>query len=153
MSEHNTVCTNTRCYFYNKNNSKSIIKKGKNSAGHQKYLCVQCNKCFTETKGSLLYNKKLKEDDIKKICRQIIEQKTIREIARITHHHKDTICHLVDALAVHAPEVTKQILCKLCKNEHEQYEFWRWVKHRKRNLSKQAMTELIKTENKLKEKF
>lgn len=144
---------NKKCHYYNKEHSKNIIKKGVNSAGHQRYLCGHCNKCFTETKGSLFYNKKIKEEDVKKICKELAEQKSIREIANETHHHRDTICHLIDNLASNSIQITQNLLCKICKNDHEIEEFWRWVKNRKRVFSKEAKAGLNKIENILKEKI
>lgn len=129
---------------------KTAVKKTKNSAGHHNYFCKHCMKNFVETKDTYLYNKKLKEKDILQICKELIKQKSIRQIAQKTHHHKDTICHLIDTLAMYAPEVNKKIVCKICKNEHEQYEFWRWIEHRKRKFSKQAIDGLHKIENMLK---
>lgn len=140
---------NKKCHYYNKEHGKSIIKKGTNSAGHQKYLCGHCNKCFTETKGSIFYNRKIKEEDVKKICKELAEQKSIRTIEHETKHHRDTICKLIEQIALHSREVTAYLLQEVGMNKKQTEEMWRFIKRTKRNLSEKTIHEIIKTENDL----
>ena len=53
-----------------------------------------------ETKGTTpLYRKQLHESEIIDICKHLVENNGIRSIGRITGHHKDTICRLLECMA------------------------------------------------------
>ena len=132
------ICQNTECSFFRKEKGKNIIKRGINRSGHRQYYCFHCNKYFVETKGTPLYNKKLSEREIKKICVELVEKKGVRAIERTTGHHRDTICNLLDDLAAHAKEFTEYLSHNLELSAYEVDEFWTFIKKTKRKPSIQA---------------
>jgi len=138
------VCQNQHCTFYQKEKGKDIIKRAKNSAGHQRYFCLHCNKYFVETKGTPLYNKKLSFRQIKQICKLLVEKNGIRSIERITNHHRDTIGHLLNDLAEHAEKLTTYLVHDLGLKTYEVDELWTTVKKNKKRLSAQAQIGLDK---------
>ena len=72
-----------------------------------------------ETKGTLLYRKRLSEDEIINICKHLVEKNGIRSIERITGHHRDTIGRLLEDMAEHA----EQMNVYLIKNIKPDFEF------------------------------
>ncbi len=52
-TENKAVCQSSACSFFRKEIGKDITKQGKNSSGHQRYLCKHCHTFFVETKGAL----------------------------------------------------------------------------------------------------
>jgi len=143
-SQIRVVCQNQKCDYFRKEKGKEIIKRAKNSAGHQRYYCLHCKKYFVETKGTPLYNKKLSELEIKKICAELVEKKGIRAIERTTKHHRDTIGRLLDDLATHAKMMTDYLVHDLNLNAYEVDEFWTFIKKTKRKLTTQAASGLSK---------
>ena len=143
-SQIRVVCQNQKCDFFRKEKGKEIIKRAKNSAGHQRYYCLHCEKYFVETKGTPLYNKKLSEREIKKICVELVEKKGIRAIERTTKHHRDTIGRLLDDLAAHAKMMTDYLVHDLGLSAYEVDEFWTFIKKTKRKLTTQAKNGLSK---------
>ena len=132
------VCQNSVCSFFQKENGKNIIKRGINRSGHRQYYCFHCDKYFVETKGTPLYNKKMSEREIKKICLELVEKKGIRAIERTTKHHRDTICRLLDDLAIHARDFTDYLVHNLDLSTYEVDEFWTFIKKTKKKPSIQA---------------
>jgi len=143
-SQIRVVCQNENCDYFRKEKGKDIIKRAKNSAGHQRYYCLHCKKYFVETKGTPLYNKKLSAREIKNICAELVEKKGIRAIERTTKHHRNTIGKLLDDLAAHAKDMTGYLVHDLNLSSYEVDEFWTFVKKTKRKLSTQAKSGLSK---------
>ena len=143
-SQIRVVCQNEKCDYFRKEKGKDIIKRAKNSAGHQRFYCLHCKKYFVETKGTPLYNKKLSAREIKKICAELVEKKGIRAIERTTKHHRDTIGHLLDDLAAHAKSMTDYLVHDLDLKAYEVDEFWTFIKKTKRKLTTQAKSGLNK---------
>ena len=141
------VCQNQECAFFRKEIGKDIIKRGINRAGHRQYFCFHCKKYFVETKGTPLYNKKLSEREIKKICAELVEKKGIRAIERTTRHHRDTIGNLLDDLAAHAKDMNDYLVHDLDLSAYEVDEFWTFIKKTKRKLTSQARSGLSKVSN------
>ena len=141
------VCQNQKCNFFRNEKDKDIIKRGVNRSGHRQHFCLHCKKYFVETKYTPLYNKKLSEREIKKICAELVEKKGIRAIERTTKHHRDTISRLLDDLATHAKMMTDYLVHNLDLNAYEVDEFWTFIKKTKRKMSTQAKSGLSKVNN------
>ena len=141
------ICQNKECSFFQKENGKDIIKRGVNRSGHRQYFCFHCNKYFVETKGTPLYNKKMSEREIKRICLELVEKKGVRAIERTTGHHRDTIGHLLDDLASHAQQMTDYLVHDLDLSAYEVDEFWTFVKKTRRSMSAQAKRGLSRANN------
>lgn len=141
-SEIKAVCQNKSCSHFRKEEGKDIIKKGKNYAKHQRFLCQHCMVVFVNTKGTPLYRRRLSERKIKKICEELMETKGIRGIARTLHVHRDTIGSYLSAFAEHATEMSEYLTKNVGLSAHEFDEFWTFVKKNKRKLSPIATREL-----------
>ena len=141
-SKSNVICENKNCSHFHKENGKSIIKKGKNTAGNQQYLCYHCNSIFSETKGTPLYNRKLSKDKIILLCKELVEGKSLRAIQRTTGIHRDTVGNYLSAFAEHAVKISKYLTKDVGLTTHEMDEFWTFVKKNKKNLSKKAQKNL-----------
>ncbi len=111
--ENNIVCQNLRRKYYLKEKGKNIIKSGKYKSGHQRYYCYRCNTYFMETKGTTLYRKHLPESEIINICKHLVEKNGIRNIERLTGHHRDTIGKLLEDMAEHAVEMNDYLIKEL----------------------------------------
>lgn len=133
--ENTATCQNSRCRYYQKENKKDIIKRGKNRAGHQQYRCLHCNKTFVETANTPLYYKHLSEKEITNICKLLVEKNGIRSIERVTGHHRDTIGRLLEDLAEHAMKVSDNLIREVGLGQFEVDEMWTTVKKSRRRLS------------------
>jgi transposase-like protein len=136
------VCQNENCNFYLKETGKDIVKRGQNTAGHQRYYCNHCNKYLVETKGTPLYQKKLSERKIKEICKELVEKKGVRAISRTHNVNKNTICSLLNDLANHAVEMTKYLVHDLDLKTYEVDEILTFVKKNKKHLSQKQIYSL-----------
>ena len=142
-SEVDVVCQNPRCPHYLREKDKAIIKKGKyKTTKHQRYLCLNCNTFFMETKGTPLYRKHLTEPEILNICKHLVEKNGVRSIERLTGHHRDTIGVLLEDMAEHAQNVSAYLMKNLGLSQFECDEFWTFVKKKRRRLSEMARLSL-----------
>jgi len=142
--EINVVCQNEICSYYLKEEGKDIIKRGKYSTGNQRYFCNHCKTFFMETKGTPLYHKHLSKLEIINICKHLVEKNGIRSIERITCHHRDTIGHLIEDLALHAELVNSILLKDVKLGQFEVDEMWTIIKKNKRKLSQEALIQISK---------
>lgn len=138
------TCQNPRCRYYRKENGKDIIKKGKNSKGHQRYFCFRCNTYLVETSGTPLYRKHLPESEIVNVCNHLVEKNGIRSIERLTGHHRDTISRLLEDMAEHAEAMNDYLIKKLKLTPLECDELWSMVKKNRKKLSIAAQIGLKK---------
>ena len=143
-SQIDITCQNPACKYYLREEGKDILKRGKNSAGHQQYYCNHCRKWFVETANTPLYHKHLSKKEIINICKHLVEKNGIRSIERLTGHHRDTIGRLLEDLAEHAELVNEFLIHELKLSPIECDELWSFVKKNKRKLSPAAQIELKK---------
>lgn len=143
------VCQNSECRFFRKKSGKDITRQGKNYAGHQRFLCKNCNKSFVETKGTPLYQKKLSERKIIQICKELVEKKGIRAVERTLHVHRDTIGNLMNDIANHAQAMTKHLVHDLSLSTYEADEILTIIKKNKRNLTKKQIYSLNQAKQQL----
>ncbi|HUW66611.1 MAG TPA: hypothetical protein VMW20_01025 [Candidatus Nanoarchaeia archaeon] len=142
--EINVVCQNEKCRFHLKEEGKDIVKRGKYRTGHQRYFCHHCKTFFMETKGTPLYRKHLSKSEIINICKHLVEKNGIRSIERITGHHRDTISHLLEDLALHAEMVNSILLQEVKLEQFEVDEMWTFINKNTRKLSKEAKIQMSK---------
>lgn len=138
------TCQNDKCKYYLKEKGKDILKRGKNKAGHQRYYCNHCRKWFLETSNTPLYHKHLSKSEIIEICKHLVEKNGVRSIERITGHHRDTICRLLEDLAIHAEYVNDFLLNDVKMGQFEMDEMWTTIKKNRKKLSKKAQVQLKK---------
>jgi transposase-like protein len=133
------TCQNRRCDYFGKEHGKDIIKQGKNHAGHQQYLCLHCEKIFLETTNKFRYYKHLPEAEINHIIKLLVEKKGIRSISRSTEHHRDTISHLLEDMALNYDEINKHIFFTFQLTRSDIVNFWITVKKNKKLISDIAL--------------
>ncbi len=98
-----------------------------------------------ETKGTLLYRKRLSEDEIINICKHLVEKNGIRSIERITGHHRDTIGRLLEDMAEHAEQMNAYLIKNIKPDfDFECDELWGIVKKNRKKLSTAAQLGLKK---------
>jgi transposase-like protein len=90
-------CPNKECG----SKERQIIRFGLQLNGHQRYRCLSCKRTFVDTIESPFFHKHLKREEIVKICKLLSEKNAFRAIARMTHHHLDTVRKVVDVIAGH----------------------------------------------------
>lgn len=136
------VCQNEKCTHYRREEGKDIIKRGTNRAGHRQYFCFHCNKYFTETKGTPLYNRKMSERKIKAICKELVEKKGVRAIERTHSVHRDTVSRLIDDVATHAVAMSKYLVHDLGLGVYEADEILTFIKKSKKRLTRTQQSSL-----------
>lgn len=136
------VCQNENCSYYQKEKGKDIVKRGFNTAHHQRYYCFNCHQYFVETKGTPLYQKKLSERKIKAVCKELVEKKGIRAVERTVHVHRDTISSLLHGLALHAKAMSKHLVQDLGLSTYEVDELLTIVKKNLKGLSPTTINSL-----------
>jgi transposase-like protein len=136
------ICLNPECPDYRKRNTGTIIKKGFNAKGNQMFKCKTCGVRFPETKGTVFYNRHLKEEQIIMICKLLVEKNGIRAIERIMEIHRDTVSAVVGDLARHAREVTDFLIRDIGLTEVQVDEMWSFVKKNKRTLTMEMVMEI-----------
>ncbi|MDR1992929.1 MAG: hypothetical protein LBQ98_05470 [Nitrososphaerota archaeon] len=143
QSQTTVVCQNPKCTHYQEQQGKHIVKKGKyKTTNHQRYQCMYCKTYFMETKGTPLYKKHLTEQQIITICKHLVEKNGIRSIERLTGHHRDTICNLLEDMAEHAQIVNEYLIKNLGFSQYECDEIWDHIKRKKKHLSEKAKMNL-----------
>ena len=143
------VCQNNNCRHFHKEDGKDIVKRGKNTAGHQRYYCFHCKQYFVETKGTPLYNRKLSERKIKNICKEFVETAGIRATERKVHVHRDTVTSIIDALGAHALSMSNYLVHDLGLSTYEVDELFAVIKKNRKNLSKTTLLSLEKARQSL----
>lgn len=138
-SKNKAVCQNKDCSYFRREKGKDIVKRGTNTAGHQRFYCNHCRRYLVETKGTPLYNRKLSERKIKQICKEFVETRGIRATERMVHVHRDTISRLLKDLGGHAREMSNYLVHDLGLSTYEVDEIWAIVK---KNRDARSMTKM-----------
>jgi len=110
--------------------------------GRQRFKCKTCGGVFVETKNTILYNRKLSEDQIILVCKLLVEKNGIRAIERITGIHRDTISDVIKALARHAREVTDFLINDVKLTRVQVDEMWSFIKKNKKTLTKEMTMQI-----------
>jgi len=136
------ICLNPDCPDYRKKNTGQIIKKGFNVKGNQMFKCKTCGVRFPETKGTVFYNRHLKEEQIIMVCKLLIEKNGVRAIERIREIHRDTVSDVIEDLARHAREVTDLLIKNVGLTQIQVDEMWSFVKKNKRKLNREMLDQI-----------
>ena len=137
-----SICLNPDCSDYRKKNTGQIIKKGFNVKGNQMFKCKTCGVRFPETKGTVFYNRHLKEEQIIMVCKLLVEKNGVRAIERIMGIHRDTVSDVIEDLARHAREMTDLLIKNVGLTQIQVDEMWSFVKKNKRKLSKEMLDQI-----------
>lgn len=97
--------------------SASIVKIGKKD-GRQRYRCKDCDKTFSSTTGTLHYHSKLTKDQWQEILKGLVQNRSIRAIAKDTGlssrtiwNNKQRICCALDELFHEQDKLTGIVEC------------------------------------------
>lgn len=143
------VCQNTNCSFFNIVAGKDIVRRGTNTARHQRFYCNHCNKYSVETKGTPLYNLKTSERKVKAICLEFSEGAGIRSIERKLKLHRDTICDILDKLGRHAKELQDYLIKDLGLSTLEVDELFATIQKKRKNLTQKEISSLVQVRKSL----
>lgn len=135
-SKLNIACPNDKCRFFNRRFKENIVRNGRKKNKLRNYKCTACGIQFVETFGTPLYRRRMKKNEIVKICDLFVEKLSFRGVARATHHKLDTIRNLAEDMANHARQTTEFFLHDLKLNPTEVDEIWTFVKKNKKELPK-----------------
>ena len=108
------------------------------------FKCKTCGVRFPETKGTVFYNRHLKEEQIIMICKLLVEKNGIRAIERIMEIHRDTVSDVVNDLASHARDVTDFLIKNVGLTEVQVDEMWSFVKKNERTLTREIVMQIDK---------
>ncbi|HLC19927.1 MAG TPA: hypothetical protein VJK72_03335 [Candidatus Nanoarchaeia archaeon] len=125
-------CPNRKCLSFDKIGLKNIVRNGKQPNGTQKYKCRDCERNFVRTINTPFFHKHLKKKEIALICRHLSEKNGFRAIARITHHHLDTVRDVADKVARHCKKFNDYFIKELKLTPVEVDEMWSFVKKKKK---------------------
>jgi transposase-like protein len=125
-------CPNSDCGCFGKIGLRNVIRKGKQRNGVKRYQCTECKRTFARTIGTPFFHKHLKKKDIVHICKLLSEKTSFRAIARITEHHRDTICSLASDIAKHCKKFNEYFIKELKLTPIEVDEMWSFVKKKKK---------------------
>ena len=128
------ACPNSSCRCYNKVGLLNIIRHGVRPNGTQNYRCTECKRQFVRTINTPFYGKRLPKKEIIRICKDFVECKSLRGIARSTEHHLDTVRALATAMANHCEKANEFLLHDVKLGINEIDEFWSFVKKNKKRL-------------------
>jgi len=93
------------------------------------FKCNTCGMRFPETKGTIFYNRHLKEEQIIMVCKLLVEKNGVRAIERIMGIHRDTVSGVIEDLARHAREVTDLLIKNVGLTPIQVDEMWPFVKN------------------------
>ena len=126
------ACPNQKCRCFNKIGLRNIIRKGKQKNGTIRYQCTDCKRTFARTINTPFFHKHLSKKEIIYICKLLSEKTSFRAIARITNHHRDTICSIANEVARHCKKFNEFFITELKLTPIEVDEMWSFVKKKKK---------------------
>jgi len=129
------TCPNQECKYFQVEEGKYIIKKGKNRAGNQKYYCYHCNRYFVETINSVFYQKHLSQEEIINICEELLSCTWLSEVAPRTGFKWDTISKLISDIADNCDAFDHHLHSETSWDEVKIKIFWRKIYDNKLNLN------------------
>ncbi|MEM4730118.1 MAG: IS1 family transposase [Thermoplasmata archaeon] len=127
---HGVVCQNPHCGYYLQSEGKDIIRRGRNSAGHQRFQCRHCAKIFIETRGTPAYRKRLSIAKIARIYRLAAEGWGVHRIERFIGMHRDTIRRLLKHLMENSCSGKMFLYYYAGMNSFEINQFYRYLARR-----------------------
>jgi transposase-like protein len=127
-------CPNKACPAYQKlqddQRRRNIIKVGKTKKGAQRYECKTCGRSFTETFGTLFYNKRTPADGILETLALLAEGSRMSSLTRAKGFKEDTILGWLREAAHHA-EALEDVLLKDFRVRREQLDgLWAYVRYK-----------------------
>jgi len=128
------VCPNKECPDYQKlqdgQTQRNIIKAGRTKKGVQRYECKTCGRSFTETFGTLFYNKRTPAEEILETLAALAEGSRISSLTRTKGFKEDTILGWLREASHHAAAL-EEVLLKDFRVKRGQLDgLWAYVRHK-----------------------
>jgi len=96
------------------------------------YKCAHCRKCFSERRGTVLFESRLPSKEVEAIIQHLREGCGLRRTARLTGHSRTTVSRYAHLAGLHAKAVHEQTVRGLECKELQVDEKWSFV-GKKRN--------------------
>jgi transposase-like protein len=122
-------CWNTECSDYGKKDHGNIVlkdRKGKNKFAILR--CKTCNKCFSESRGTMFFGLTTPPDKILRALALLPEKGGIRGVARVTGHGRNNITRWIKRAAAQAKLVNQYFLQDLQLTQVQVDEIWAYIK-------------------------
>ena len=124
-----SFCWNEACEDYNKVNHGNMIKNGKTDKGVQRHLCKTCKKSFTETKGTMFYRCRHKEDEIVECMAMVGDRNSLAAIHRIKGIKEETVIKWLEKASIHVGQF-ERIVRKKKLSRVQLDALWTYVWHK-----------------------
>ena len=126
-------CLNKDCQDYGKKDKGNIRFKERYGKQNRALLrCKTCNRCFSETRGTIFFGLDTPDEEILKTLAMMPEKGSIRGTARASGHDKDAITKWLDLAGAHCKEVTDYFFQELELGQIQVDEIWSYIKKRKK---------------------
>lgn len=105
-------CPFKDCEDYEETGKGNIVFIRKYGVGDTQNLfkCKSCERTFSERRGTLLFNCKLKEEKVYQILKCLAEGNGVRATARIVGVNKNTVGSVIERVGEHMEKVTEYLL-------------------------------------------
>lgn len=134
MKQKEWFCPNEKCSDYGvagKGNIHITQRYGKKKK--KKYLrCRTCGKRFSETRNTPFFYLHTDKDTVEKVAKALAEGNSIRATGRILDLDKDTVCRILERVALHCDKVSGYLVKELHLTEVQLDELWSFVKKKRR---------------------
>lgn len=126
-------CWNPDCPDYGRTGLGNItLKERKGNKNRALLRCKTCNKCFSETRGTIFFGLHTSEDGVLRTLALLPEKGGIRGVARVTGHGRNTITLWIKIAAKHAKKVNDYFLRELQLSQIQIDEIWSYIKKTKK---------------------
>jgi transposase-like protein len=105
-----SFCPNANCPDYGRVEVGNSIRYGKSSEGRQRFQCKTCRKTFNERHGTLFYNRKTEEADLRECLALLAEGVRISSISRAKGIKEATMLAFLRQAADHAEQIEAILL-------------------------------------------
>ena len=124
-------CVSPECSLYGvRGNGNIFLKERYGLQDHALFQCKLCKHCFSETRGTIFFGLNTPYGEVLRTLALLPEKGSIRGVARVTGHDKNTICRWLAVAAEHCREVTDYYLKDLHLTRVQVDEIWSFVKKR-----------------------
>lgn len=135
-SDWNQPCPNKKCVHYGQVNQKNIISISTymtQSGKRHIFQCKTCNASFSETRDTVFFNLKTKEEKVMMALKMILVKVNITGIAFVLDVKEDTVLFWLDRAYKKANEINALLLNELPVTRVELDEMWSFVRRKTNN--------------------
>ncbi|MFQ5796331.1 MAG: hypothetical protein ACE5JP_14945 [Candidatus Bipolaricaulia bacterium] len=125
-----SFCWNEACPDYGKVDHGNIRRFGKTRRGVQRYQCKTCQATFTETKGTLFYQRHTPKATILECLALVAERNSLAAIRRVKGIKEDTVLDWLRQAAHHVEEIEALLLANYSMTRAQLDALWTYVGHK-----------------------